>query len=698
MQRIQRGRYILASGVVAVSAVLVADTGLAQGRPGRGRPAQPPAEPPAEPAPVPKGSRPDVRSQYEGDASEGFVVWGAEVNSFSGSSVSSAGDLNGDGIDDFVVGASGSQFDLSQRPGAAYVLFGRQGASPPSLDLLSLWSGDGSEGFVVVGAGTDSHVGASVASAGDVNADGVDDLLIGGSAESGVHVVFGRAGGGFPGTLDLEDLADGVDGFALSNSYSSDKGNYGVAGAGDINADGVDDIIVMLSTRAFVVFGRADGEFPPRFELGTLHESDGNDGFVLFDSWAYNRYRERVQTIAGGGDVNNDGVDDLIIGSPDRNRAYVFFGRADSGFLPEFDLRSLERGDGSTGFTILGVSAPIHSSQPDLFHDNCGISVAIAGDVNADGIDDLLIGAPWADDDPAPNYAVREQVWHGLGYAYVVYGSDAGFPPIFELSSIDGQNGFAITGAYEYVPLTTSVVEYGNVGQSVAAAGDVNGDGIDDLIVGATRFYRDSGYREEHQRCASLHSSTNTTSGGGGSSGGGSSSRGGRTSGVGSTSGGGATGGDPNVKDVASQYITIKPANAAYVVFGSRDGFPASITAESADGFAIYGGGDRDSVERFGLSVAAAGDVNGDGLGDVIVGAPFWQCGFGRSEVMFGRLSMGDLAAPFGQRDVFDLLAFLRQVDEGHWDDDVEHWYVLPPFDDTLDRDDVVRFIDLLSE
>ncbi len=109
---------------------------------------------------------------------------GIDVGDCSGGSVSAAGDVNGDGIDDLIIGASGADPGGRVDAGESYVVFGRdtQRDFPPSFELASLLpgaGGDGSAGFVLDGIDADDYSGCSVSAAGDVNGDGIDDLIIG---------------------------------------------------------------------------------------------------------------------------------------------------------------------------------------------------------------------------------------------------------------------------------------------------------------------------------------------------------------------------------------------------------------------------------------------------------------------------------------------------------------------------------------
>jgi hypothetical protein len=144
------------------------------------------------------------------DGADGFRLDGIDGNDFSGSSVASAGDVNGDGFDDLIIGA----FGADSNTGESYVVFGKASGFTASLDLSSL---DGTNGFRLDGIDAFDRSGWSVASAGDVNGDGFADLIIGAwvadSSAGESYVVFGKASG-FAASLDLSTL-DGSNGFRL---------------------------------------------------------------------------------------------------------------------------------------------------------------------------------------------------------------------------------------------------------------------------------------------------------------------------------------------------------------------------------------------------------------------------------------------------------------------------------------------------
>ena len=389
----------------------------------------------------------------------GFVLNGIEPLDDSGWAVSAAGDINGDGRDDFLIGAPSASRDARSFVGESYVVFGRDSDFASTFDLSEL---SGSNGFVIEGWSSNDRSGIAVSPAGDINGDGLDDVLIGesrlggGSAGGVSFIVFGRSSG-FPASVDPRDL-DGSNGFRFGQTGGS---AISVSAAGDVNGDGLSDVIMGKpdefnfsgdSGATFVVFGSRNG-FPASVNL---HGLDGGDGFVI---WGINPEDSLGQSVSGAGDVNGDGLDDLIIGAPNARpdlkvragESYVVFGR-DIGFPPELDLEGL---DGSNGFVLAGINPG----------DGAGTAVSAAGDVNGDGLDDVLVGAPLADRDGKTN----------VGESYVVFGRESGFPAAFDLADLNGGNGFLIEG-----------IDAGDLtGSAVSTGGDIDGDGLDDLLVGA---------------------------------------------------------------------------------------------------------------------------------------------------------------------------------------------------------------------
>ena len=400
---------------------------------------------------TPEGLAPAVELD-ELDGTNGFVIEGGEAHEQLGAAVAGVGDVNGDGFADLLLGVTNGRVE-----GESYLIFGREDGFPPSLTLDSL---DGDTGAALLGAPVKDLTQSIVAGGGDVNGDGLADLVIGapfaspgGFAFAGkTYVMFGRDDG-FDASLSLTDL-DGTDGVVLTGTDFGEQSGASVANAGDVNDDGLDDLLVgtRSGSRAYVVYGEAAG-FPAQLSLGSL---DGRDGVVLTGNPAVDGPGFEV---AGIGDVNGDGIDDIALGAPGAaaaelsgaGRVYVVFGSAD-GLPADLELAAL---DGTDGFVLTGAAA----------RDGSGASVAAAGDFNGDGIDDLLLGAPGA--------ARGDE--RDAGKSYVLFGSREDFPDEIPLAELGEGGGVVIEGA----------AAGDQAGFAVAGLGDVDGDGDDDLAIGA---------------------------------------------------------------------------------------------------------------------------------------------------------------------------------------------------------------------
>ena len=390
----------------------------------------------------------------------GFRLDGVSSSDNSGESVSSAGDVNGDGFDDLIVGAPDGD-DNSSDAGESYVVFGKSSGFSSAIDLSSL---NGTTGFRLNGVSSSDDSGESVSSAGDVNGDGFDDLIVGapdgddnGSNAGESYVVFGKSSG-FSSAIDLSSL-NGTNGFRL-NGVSNDDSGTSVSSAGDVNGDGFDDLIIGArggddndsnAGESYVVFGKSSG-FSSAIDLSSL---DGTTGFKLngIDSDDH-----AGSSVSSAGDVNGDGFEDVIIGagnsSYSTNESFVVFGKS-GGFSSAIDLSSL---NGTTGFKLNGIDN----------RDYAGYSVSSAGDVNGDGFDDVIVGAYGAEPSGSGSYS-------RVGESYVVFGKSGGFSSAIDLSGLNGTTGFRLDG----------IDNYDESGKFVSSAGDVNGDGFDDLIIGA---------------------------------------------------------------------------------------------------------------------------------------------------------------------------------------------------------------------
>lgn len=328
-----------------------------------------------------------------GLGSNGFIYVGVDASSNTGISVSGAGDINDDGLDDFIIGASGA----NSYTGSAYVIFGKNTYS--SLNSLPTNAApmDNTLGFRIKGDSPYRYFGGSVGGAGDINGDGISDIIIGAvSFDAGnrpsspgiAYVIYGRR----TGITDI-DLASGLDptkGFWIQGVNAMDRLGGSVSGIGDINGDSIDDIVIGAfggdppgrnnAGIVYVIYGRK-GLFP-NINLAMGLSSD--QGFKIFGASATDRLGYSVRS---AGDINNDGVNDIIVGALKAPAggttfpavSYVIFGNKVK--LSDIDLAN--ELDSTQGFKIqfLGPSDVLASP------------ISVAGDFNADGTSDLLIGS-----------------------------------------------------------------------------------------------------------------------------------------------------------------------------------------------------------------------------------------------------------------------------------------------------------------
>jgi hypothetical protein len=363
-----------------------------------------------------------------GEADEGRVVvyhgsatgigsspaWSFELNysqSDLGSAVASAGGVNGDGFDDLLVGASRVGPRLE---GTVYLFLG----SATGLSTTPNWTYQGVSGI--------ENFGRTVASAGDVNGDGFKDIVVGGPSFANGELAEGRA-------LLFLGSAAGLSG-TPAWSYESNQANalfgWSVASAGDTNGDGFSDVVIgALQER-----NPSGGQGRAYIFLG------GASGLSTNPTWTFEGDQTWAQlgvSVSSAGDVNRDGFADVLVG--------------EHGY-------SIGRAGGRT-LLFLGSAtgpraAPAWSPTGTTNGGQLGFTVSSAGDVNKDGYLDVLIGAP---------RHRNNGVQGGASFLY-----------------LGSRDGLATIPDWSYFGRDSS-----NFGNSVAAAGDLNGDGYGDIIIGA---------------------------------------------------------------------------------------------------------------------------------------------------------------------------------------------------------------------
>ncbi len=488
-------------------------------------------------------------------------------------------------------GASSSKYELwmNRNEGRGG---GRGGEGRELIDnFMHLENLNASQGFVATGIDAFLEAFGYSLSACDFNQDGLSDIIIGTTRR--VHMIYGRANG--YATLNLANMTEEEEedqGFIISFTASSSSGGpvREVRCVGDINQDGFPDTVASIDQGAgigalLVVYGKPEGS--SSFHIANL---TSDQGFII-NGITWSNYLPWIP-FSGAGDFNDDGIQDLVVGSPsssngeempEAGRTYVIYGK--SGLRSSFSLS-----DGLTpdqGFIIDGEGSNHRS----------GYSVGGAGDFNQDGISDIIIGVPY--------------FTSGRGRAYVIYGKQGGYSSLF-LKNLTSDQASMIHGGETI---------YG-AGKSVGAAGDLNNDSIPDVIVAGVDVNEEAFIFVVYGKSGG-YSSVNLTS-------------------VldlenldqGFLIGNVALGavyflsmssGDCNNDGISDVLLGSAYADdyrgRVYLIYGKQGGYSAidTTTMTSDEGFLFYGPA---STNYVGYALSPAGDFNNDGKTDFMIGAP----------------------------------------------------------------------------
>lgn len=492
---------------------------------------------------------------------------------------------------------------------------------PHPLNLPDIGS-NGVDGIFIDTSQRISYLGSSVHGVGDINGDGIDDLMVGAAAASTdgdlefankgeVYFIYGRSDWtAHEGSFQVMTITPESGVRIIGNMAGAHIGFY-ISHLGDFDGDRLNDVIINAYPQAFPSDQR---DFLIFGTIGT-HSITGILDLALMNSSTGMIFDQTLVNVGCAGDVNADGYDDVIIQQSARVYYLVYGGH------------SWRSDDNIVTFADLNSSNSVIINYPS----NATVAYSRAqsglGDVNGDGIDDFAITNPY-----------------NAGKTYVIYGSKTGIGTngVLELATLDADHGLVINGT-----LSTGNADY--LGGSVASAGDVNGDGIQDIIIGAAiegtaynggigRAYLIWGKDGGLSATGIMNmSSLNISQGVAIQSEVIKTDFGFRVSNAGDQDFDGLT------DVIISAQAMLENAGRIYMIYGKNlNGLPTpAFQASSLNGSnGLYMNGTKaNNTGLTGYSLSNAGDVNGDGAHDIIIGSPGFYPGFpdrGRAYVVFG--------------------------------------------------------------
>lgn len=396
----------------------------------------------------------------------GFEIYGAAEGDSSGNFVSGAGDINDDGLLDFIICAADASALNRTNSGITYVVYGAVSVNgevqEDMLKAVDLATFNATQGFKIIGADADDKSCSSASYLGDVNGDSIDDIVIGAhqrlDGEGAAYVIFGRSAGNFS-DIDLANMTSDV-GIEIFGGGVGAQVGWSVAG-GDVDNDGLNDIIIGAPGsassgsdgivreevgRVYVIFGSHS------LAASNLSMLQSPAGCTIFG----NNSGDRIGYSVSAGDINGDNLADLFISSRDATVHIDTDTRANAGVVYVLngagvgvDVNLNEPFD---GFSVLGAS---NDSQ-------AGYVVSALGDVNYDGFNDFIVLA-------------REDDF--LNSSVSVFFGGSSFSSDIDMASFSPFEGIRIFGGDGIATVLNT--------NSRCGVFDFNGDGIADIAVGA---------------------------------------------------------------------------------------------------------------------------------------------------------------------------------------------------------------------